>query len=68
MIPILYGHDHNSLPAGYLNTEGKIKLRKEAGITVQQLVNMEIGYIPTKLDGDVVIEAELIEISVRVKQ
>lgn len=68
MIPIIFNHDHSGLPVGYLDGDGKIKLHEEAGITPQQLVDMEIGYIPKKIVNGVVTEAELIEISLVVKK
>lgn len=67
MIPILYGHDHSQLPIGYLDKDGKIKLRKECGVTTQQLVDLEIGYIAKKVVDGIVTEAELVELSVVVK-
>lgn len=68
MIPILFNHDYSSEPAGYLDKDGKIKLRPESGITVEQLVNLKIGYVPKKIVNGVVVEAELVEISLVVKQ
>jgi len=64
MIPIIYNHEHDHLPVGYLDDNGKIKLRKDAGITPEQLVNFEIGYVPKKIEDGVIIEAELVELSI----
>lgn len=68
MIPIKYNHDYSELPIGYLDKDGKIKLRKESGVTVEQLCDLEIGYIPKKVIDGVVVEAELLELSIMVKQ
>lgn len=68
MIPIFFNHDYSQLPVGKLDKDGKIKLRKEAGITPEQLVDMEIGYIAKKVVDGVVTEAELVEVSLVVKQ
>lgn len=68
MIPIIFDHDFSQPPVGYLDGDGKIKLRKEAGVTPEQLVNVEIGYIPRKVVDGVVVEAELAEISMVFKK
>lgn len=64
----MYNHDYSELPIGYLDKDGKIKLRKESGVTVEQLCDLEIGYIPKKVIDGVVVEAELLELSIMVKQ
>lgn len=68
MKPITVNHDYSQMPVGYLDKDGKIKLKKDSGITVQQLVDLEIGYIAKKVENGVVIEAELVELSLVVKQ
>lgn len=74
-IPILYGHDHSQEPAGHLVVDPKrgcfvIELKK--GLTVQQLVDAKIGYVPSKIELDedrneIVIEAILVELSIKVR-
>lgn len=68
MIPIMINHDYSQPPVGYLDKDGKIKLRAESGITPKQLINLEIGYIPKKIENGVITEAELVEISLVAKQ
>lgn len=68
MIPIIYAHDYSQPPMGYLDSNGKIKLRKECGVTPEQLVNLDIGYIARKIEDGVIVEAELVELSLVVKQ
>lgn len=67
MIPIVFNHDYSQQPVGYLDKDGKIKLRKESGITVQQLVDAKIGYVAKKVVNGVVVEAELTGLSLRIK-
>lgn len=68
MIPIVFNHDHSQLPVGYMDKDGKIKLRKEAGVTVEQLVNANIGYEAKKVENGVIVEAELTHLNLVVKQ
>lgn len=66
MIPILTDHDYTR-PSGYLDKDGKIKLSTESGITPKQLVDLGIGYTPKLIENGVIIEAELLELSIVVK-
>lgn len=74
-IPILYGHDHSQETAGHLivdQEQGCLVIELKKGLTVQQLVDAEIGYIPTKVefDGDgneIITEAVLVKLSIKAR-
>jgi hypothetical protein len=66
-IPIIFNHDYNDSPVGFLDGDGKINLNKDAGITPEQLVQAQIGYVAKKVVDGVIVEAELVELSLVVK-
>lgn len=64
MIPILRDHNYDEEPIGKI-VDNKITIAPGKSITQEQLLNLGIGYIPTKVMGDgTVLEAELIEVSI----